>query len=175
MAYLYVYVWGSNQVKADQGNLLHGVVTYDVAGPSATDAARGAERYVHYVHGVNPLSLVYLSNMEDFGAVRSVTQIYHSWFAHGSDWDAEGISMYGPPPGYLAGGPNPSYSWDGCCPDGCAGLSCGDAVPSPPASQPSQKSYLEFNDGWPLDSWSVTEPSNGYQVKYIRLLSKFVG
>lgn len=175
MAYLYVYVWGSNQVKADQGNLLHGVVTYDVAGPSAADAARGAERYVHYVHGVNPLSLVYLSNMEDFGAARSVTQIYHSWFAHGSDWDAEGISMYGPPPGYLAGGPNPSYSWDGCCPDGCSGVGCGDAVPSPPASQPPQKSYLEFNDGWPLDSWSVTEPSNGYQVKYIRLLSKFVG
>jgi len=174
MAFLYVYVWGSNQVKADQGNLLYGVVTYDVAGPSAVDAARGAERYVHYVHGVNPLSLVYLSNMEDFGAVKSVTQIYHSWFAHASDWDAEGISMYGPPPGYLAGGPNPSYSWDGCCPDGCSGSSCGDAMPSPPANQPPQKSYLEFNDGWPLDSWSVTEPSNGYQVKYIRLLSKFV-
>ena len=174
MAFLYVYVWGSNQVKADQGNLLHGVVTYDVAGPSAADAVRGAERYVHYVHGVNPLSLVYLSNMEGFGSVKSVTQIYHSWFAHASDWDAEGISMYGPPPGYLAGGPNPSYSWDGCCPGGCSGVSCGDAVPSPPASQPPQKSYLEFNDGWPLDSWSVTEPSNGYQVKYIRLLSKFV-
>ena len=35
-------------------------------------------------------------------------------------------------------------------------------------------SYLDFNDGWPLDSWSVTEPDDGYQAKYIRLLSKFV-
>ena len=40
---------------------------------TAERAARGAERYVHYLHGVNPLSLVYLSNMEDFGAVKSVT------------------------------------------------------------------------------------------------------
>jgi len=35
-------------------------------------------------------------------------------------------------------------------------------------------SYKDFNTGWPLNSWSVTEPSDGYQVAYIRLLSKFV-
>lgn len=175
LAFSYVYVWGSNQVKADQGNLLHAVLTYDVQGPAPDDASRAAERYIHYVHGLNPLALVYLSNMEDFGATRSVTEIYHSWFAHLSNWDAEGTSTYGPPPGYLVGGPNPSYTWDGCCPDGCGGgADCGAQMLSPPAAQPPQKSYLEFNDNWPLNSWSVTEPSNGYQVKYIRLLSKFV-
>jgi hypothetical protein len=26
---------------------------------------------------------------------------------------------------------------------------------------------------WPLDSWSVTEPDDGYQARYIRLLAKF--
>jgi hypothetical protein len=28
--------------------------------------------------------------------------------------------------------------------------------------------------GWPLDSWSITDPDDGYQAQYIRLLSKFV-
>jgi endoglucanase len=45
---------------------------------------------------------------------------------------------------------------------------------SPPAGQPAQKSYTDFNDSWPLDSWSVTEPDDGYQAQYVRLLSKFV-
>ena len=44
----------------------------------------------------------------------------------------------------------------------------------PPKNQPSQKSYKDFNTSWPLNSWSVTENSCGYQVNYIRLLSKFV-
>lgn len=172
-AHLTSYVWGSNQVKADQGNLLYDVVTYGID-PASTDAPRGAERYIHYLHGVNPLGLVYLSNMGGHGAVRSVTRFFHAWFANGSSWDAEGVSKYGPPPGYLTGGPNSSYKWDVCCPAGCSGHSCGAAPPSPPSGQPDQKSYLDFNDSWPLDSWQVTEPDDGYQTKYIRLLSKFV-
>jgi endoglucanase len=174
LAHLYVYVWGSNQSKAQQGNVLYDVVTYGVDPSREADAARAAERFVHYVHGVNPFGLVYLSNMGEHGAARSVTRFYHTWFMKGSAWDAVGESEYGPPPGYLVGGPNPSYDWDGCCPDGCSGFSCGPAVLSPPANQPPQKSYAEFNDGWPLNSWSVTEPSLGYQTKYIRLLSRFV-
>jgi hypothetical protein len=174
LAYLQDYFWGSNQIKADQGNLLLDVVTFAVDDATAADAARGAERYIHYVHGVNPLQVVYLSNMGAFGAQKSVTRFFHSWYAKGSNWDAAGVSMYGPPPGYLTGGPNPSYAWDGCCPSGCSGYSCGAAQLSPPIGQPDQKSYLDFNDGWPLDSWSVTEPDDGYQAKYIRLLSKFV-
>jgi len=175
LAFSYVYVWGSNQVKADQGNLLMAAAIHDIAGPAPDDALRAAERYVHYIHGVNPLALVYLTNMEDFGATKSVTQIYHAWFAHGSNWDAQGTSMFGPPPGYLAGGPNPTYAWDGCCPGGCGGgADCGAQMLSPPSGQPPQKSYLDFNESWPINSWSVTEPSNGYQVKYIRLLSKLV-
>ena len=142
------------------------------------DATRAAERYVHYVHGVNPLALVYLSNMEKYGANTSVTSFYHSWYAKGSDWSEVGVSKYGPPPGYLPGGPNPSYSWDGCCPSGCGSdannQACGSAPPSPPAGQPSQKAYKNFNDNWPLDSWAVTEPDDGYQAHFVRLLSKFV-
>jgi hypothetical protein len=173
LAYLKSYVWGSNQVKADEGNLLYDLVAYAID-PSDTDAVRGAERYIHYVHGVNPLQLVYLSNMGAYGAEKSVTRFFHSWFAHGSDWDAVGASKYGPPPGYLTGGPNPGYTWDSCCPNGCRGNSCDVAPLSPPTGQPDQKSYRDFNDNWPLDSWQVTEPDVGFQAKYIRLLSKFV-
>ncbi|HVV49721.1 MAG TPA: glycoside hydrolase family 9 protein, partial [Polyangia bacterium] len=174
LAYLSGYWWGINQVKSDQGNLLYDVVTFGLDAGTNAEAAKGAERYVHYLHGVNPLQLVYLSNMGDHGAVKSATRFFHAWYAKGSDWDAVGVSKYAPPPGYLTGGPNPSYTWDGCCPGNCSGYSCGAAMLSPPSGQPAQKSYLDFNDGWPLDSWSITEPDDGYQAKYIRLLSKFV-
>jgi hypothetical protein len=173
-AYLYVYTWGSNQVKAAQGNLLWDAVAYGVDTTVAADVKRAAERYVHYMHGVNPLQLVYLSNMGEAGASKSITRFYHAWFAKGSDWDAVGVSKYPPPPGYLVGGPNPSYKWDGCCPGGCSGFSCGSAMPSPPAGQPDQKAYKDFNDPWPLNSWEISEPSDGYQAKWVRLLSKYV-
>jgi hypothetical protein len=172
-AYLTSYVWGSNQVKADQGNLLYDLVTYGIE-PKNLDAIRGAERYIHYIHGVNPLQVVYLSNMGSHGATKSVSRIFHAWFAKGSPWEATGASKYGPPPGYLVGGANPTYTWDACCPFKCSGHACGATPPSPPWKQPDQKSYLDFNDDWPLDSWQVTEPDVGYQARYIRLLSKFV-
>ena len=44
---------------------------------------------------------------------------------------------------------------------------------TPPLGQPPMKSYLQFNDGWPANSWEITENSNGYQVQYIRLLAMF--
>ena len=171
LAYLYTYVWGSNQNKAMMGTTLYNVIAYAIA--DDPDMERLAERYVHYIHGVNPLGLVYLSRMQDFGAARSVTRFYHTWFAHGSDWDAEGVSTYGPPPGFLVGGPNPTYAWNGCCPSSCSGVACG-AMPTPPTGQPPQKAYADMNDNWPLDTWQFSEPSLGYQTRYIRLLSKFV-
>jgi hypothetical protein len=67
---------------------------------------------------------------------------------------------------------------DGCCPSGCGSAEnnalCSSESISPPKGQPPQKSYKDFNSNWPLNSWSVTEPSDGYQIAYIRLLSKFV-
>jgi endoglucanase len=172
---LQTYTWGSNATKARVGLVAHSFVKYGVPGAPEDEVLAAAESYLHYLHGVNPLGLVYLTNMGALGAERSATQIYHTWFADGSAaWDRVGESTYGPAPGFLAGGPNPSYDWDGCCPSGCGGTSCGSAAPAPPKDQPPQKSYLDFNDSWPLNSWSVTENSNGYQTGYIRLLSKFV-
>jgi len=140
---------------------------------------RAASRYVHYIHGTNPLSLVYLTNMSAHGAESSANEIFHTWFADGSAmWDRAGTSTYGPPPGFLAGGPNPGYDWDACCPSNCGGAAnnaiCTSTPITPPKGQPAQKAYKDFNTGWPLNSWAVTENSDGYQVAYIRLLSKFV-
>jgi len=169
------YTWGSNAHKSGKGSLFYEYVVYDLDASKAADARRAAQRYVHYLHGVNPLGLVYLSNMGGAGAHRSVSQFYHTWFGEGTDWDEVGVNTYGPPPGYLVGGPNPSYNWDDCCDaNTCPDAGCGAAPLAPPHGQPAQKSYLEFNDSWPLNSWEVTENSNGYQLAYIRLLSKFV-
>jgi endoglucanase len=180
LSYMKDYTWGSNSTKANTGTALYNVVTFALDSAGSADFERAAARYVHYVHGVNPLSLVYLTNMSAYGADNSINEIYHSWFTDKSaKWDRVGTSTFGPPPGFLAGGPNPSYDWDGCCANQSCGSTsnnalCGSAPLSPPKGQPAQKSYRDFNDNWPLNSWSVTEPSNGYQVAYIRLLSKFV-
>ena len=179
LAYLHDYVWGSNQNKSGKGNAFTAAIVHGLAGEQSADYLRAAGRYIHYLHGVNPFSLVYLSNMNEHGAENSVNEFYHTWFTDKSaDWDRVGVSKYGPPPGYLTGGPNPSYDWDACCPSGC-GSSDNDAVCtsesiSPPKGEPPQKSYKDFNTNWPLDSWQITEPDDGYQIAYIRLLSKFV-
>jgi endoglucanase len=185
LAYIPAYGVGSNGAKADEGDVLYDLVAFRVepstgadASPDALapgpDAVRAAERYIHYLHGVNPLQLVYLSNMGAYGAENYLTRFFSEWFAHGSIWDAVGVSAHGPPPGFLTGGPNPGYTWEACCPTKCGGDFCGAAVLSPPAGQPDQKSFKDFNDGWPLDSWRVNEPRDTYQTRYVRLVSKFI-
>ena len=114
--------------------------------------------------------------MGGYGAENSVTQFYHEWFKDGSVWDAVGSSRFGPAPGFLVGGPNDSYSRDICCNTSCPGTGaqmCRLPVKAPPSGQPASKSYADFNEGWPINSWEVTENSNSYQISYIRLLSKF--
>lgn len=176
-AHMQTYTWGSNSVKSLYGLMYADMIYYNVDDSRTDDARNAAAGYIHYLHGVNPLNMVYLSNMYAYGAENSVNEFYHSWFTNGSaKWDRVGVSTYGPAPGFLTGGPNPSYSWDGCCPSGCGGSSavCTSESLTPPNGQPAQKSYKDFNTSWPLNSWSVTENSNGYQINYIRLLSKFV-
>lgn len=172
LAYVHDYTWGSNAHKSRTGCLQYDVIAFGTDASKNADARRAAERYLHYLHGVNPLQLVYLSNMGASGAQKSVTTFFHTWFADKSPaWDEVGVSTYGPAPGFLVGGPNPSYSLDAVCP---GNQMCPAAPPSPPSGQPPQKSYASFNDSWPVNSWSVTENSDGYQVYYLRLLAKFV-
>ncbi len=170
--YMANYIWGSNSTKANHGSIFADEALYGLSGHTASDDMTAAAAYVHYFHGVNPLGKVYLSNMKAFGAENSVDRFYHTWYTPGSRWDSVSKSKYGPPPGYVVGGANPTYTWS----KGCPGINpgCGEAPPSPPVGEPAQKSYTDFNTGWPIDSWEVTEPDIGYQAAYIRLVSRFV-
>ena len=167
------FTWGSNRSISQRGTLFHKLI--DLPEQNKEEAKNAALSYLHYFHGTNPLGMVYLSNMYSAGAHNSVNEFYHSWFANGSDlWDRVGESDYGPAPGFLVGGPNPSYNWDGICVPPSTHPDCGAAAPTPPKGQPAMKSYLDFNTSWPLNSWQITENHNDYQVAYIRLLSNFV-
>src|SRR4030042_4582636 len=117
---LLYYTWGSNSTKSSQGNMFYDIIYYGIDIDMNLAVRDAAITYIHYIHGVNPLNMVYLSNMYAFGGDYCVNEFYHSWFCNGSEkWDRVGESVYGPAPGYLTGGPNPRYNWDRCCPDGC--------------------------------------------------------
>ena len=160
-AYIRDYNWGSNSAKSSSGLL------FEKMGNS-----NAAEDYLHYLHGVNPFGMVYLSNMGIYGASKSATLFYHGWFGEN------------PAPGYVTGGANSRYTWADCCKQYDADNSakgCGSAsnnalcyAVSIPTSEPPEKMYSNINNGWPIDSWELTEPSLGYQTYYIRLISNFV-
>ncbi len=180
-AHLSNYTWSSNQIKMAQARLFQHLAKHG-SSDTAGEAAAAAEDYVHYLHGVNPLGLVYLTNMQKAGAEHSAKTLFHFWFADRSPkWDETTATTPGPAPGYLTGGPNSSFAPDSCCtaPQGDPAYQCygsGDFALcshswSPPLGQPQQKSYLEYNGGWPVGSWPITEPSTGYQAKYVLVLS----
>jgi endoglucanase len=179
-AFLTHYTWSSNQIKMAQARLFQHLAKHSAANSGKASAA--AEDYVHYLHGVNPLGLVYLTNMKRAGAERSAKTVFHFWFADKSPkWDETTATTPGPAPGFLSGGPNTGFAPDSCCtaPAGDAAYRCHGSADfalcnqnwNPPMGQPQQKSYLEYNGGWPVGSWSITEPSTGYQAKYVLVVS----
>jgi hypothetical protein len=176
-SFIEAYNWGSNKYKSDYGVTFY-LLAKNFIEPAKNDLYQSvAEDYLHYIHGVNPMGFVYLTNMNNYGASRSLTEIYHTWFDHNSEqWNKVTETSPGPAPGYLSGGANAYYKWDACCPTGC-GSSANNALcysEEIPLNQPAAKMYKDFNTNWPLNSWEITEPMGAYQIAYIRLLSKFV-
>ncbi len=179
------YTWGSNQSKGAEARLYWLLGKY-AADPAIATLARAASLgFVHYIHGTNPLGLVYLSNMKGAGASNSVSTIYHAWFSSDSRrWKQVTNDTPGPAPGFLPGGPNPLYTVDNCCtaPMGAPNFRCGmsrnynlcSMSLAPPLGQPPAKAYLQFNDDWPVGAWQITEPSDFYQAQYILALAPFV-
>ncbi len=172
------YHWGSNSVKMNQGLGFAIAAKYGIEQTPRHKLLGYAQEFLHYIHGRNPLGLVYLTNMESLGASKSLTSIYHSWFsADSAMWSKKTALAPGPAPGFLSGGPNKNFKVDQCCPARCKSapaLRACQLTMSPPLGQPPAKSYLDYNANWPLNSWEISENSNGYQVTYIRLLSYFV-
>ena len=157
------YHWGSHEVKSNAGSDNLDFVTFSINPSQSSLYKEVAESYIHWFHGVNPMGKVMLSNMYAYGGDSCVNEFYHSWFGNGTVWDNVFTSLYGPPPGYLVGGPNKDFSI---------------TTISPPAGQPPQKSYKEWNTGWNgvsnENSWEITEPAIYYQAAYISLLVRVI-
>ncbi len=154
MAYipLTVYNWGSNNPRAALGTANYDFITYNLHDGDKSRFLNRASGILHYLHGVNPLGIVYLSNMYRQGGDFCADEIWHDWFRNNSALDGN------PPPGYMTGGPNFWYS------GGRKDVTI----------QPPQKCYLNSNNGPPENTWEMTEPAIYYQASYIKLLSKFI-
>ncbi len=155
--------FGSNRAVSHRGVMYQQMNTFGLGPNNAEENKRSASGYLHYIHGVNPFGLVYLSNMDTFGAERSADEFYHTWFNDGTDFDNARTSLFGPAPGFLLGGPNPNYA---AAKKQAAGL----------AGQPPLKVFRQSNQrisqsGVDLTPWELNENSNGYQIAYLRLLA----
>jgi hypothetical protein len=168
------YHWGSNNPRAGFGNTNYNAITYGLVpeGERASFIERAAG-ILHSFHGVNPMGLVYLSNLYADGGDACADEMFHNWFRDKDPkWDNARTSELGPAPGYVTGGPNHSFC-DGQDPKEHA------CAKSPVRSMPLGKAYVDTNTGWepenPYDkSWELTEPAIYYQASYVRLVSKFV-
>jgi hypothetical protein len=153
------YQWGSNQVRSQLGSVNMAIVREGVDAARNADYRRLALAHLHWLHGTNPLNKLYLSRMEAAGGENSVREFYHGWFEDGTAYDNADTSPIGPAPGYLVGGPNNTFTLTSI---------------SPPAGQPPQKAYKEWNSA-AQNSWEITEPAIYYQAAYLKLLSAFTG
>jgi hypothetical protein len=158
------YTWGSNSTKSKKGGMFLWMLQEHLDPANAIAYRDAAAGFLHYIHGTNPLGLVYLSNMGAFGAARSASRYYHSWFGAGI-YSSSLSSPASPAPGYLTGGPDATYAPD---------PSYTGPRLAPPLDQPAMKSYRDWNTGFPEDSWEVTEPAIYYQAAYVRLVAGFL-
>lgn len=150
------YHWGSNAVKSNAGNAIYDLVTYAIDSNKTKNYEARSLDFLHYIHGINPFGMVYLTNMYDYGAELSANEMYHEWLGHGIYKNAL-TSPSGPAPGYVTGGPNKNYTGS-----------------APLASYPPMRAYLDSGESGELRMWEITEPSISYQSAYIKLLSKFI-
>ena len=158
--------WGSNRTLCHQARLFALACRFSLLRlderPEAERLASGA---IHVVHGMNALGLCMLTAMQPYGAPSSVRETYHGWFADGTPFDRAGSSEFGPPPGFLVGGPNPTWKPDASY----------DGPPLvPPTGQPPLKSYRDWNAGWPENSWELSECQLAYQASYVALLAHVI-
>jgi endoglucanase len=185
------YYWGSNAIRAGYGAFLMTAARLGLTGShTAAECRAHALEFLHFFHGQNTLSMVYLTNMAAQGGEHSSWQMYHGWFGASDNassraqyigkpaavaepfypyfagTDNHGIndnkaSALGPAPGFVVGGPNASYG--------------GDATP-PLGSVYPNRFYRDWSDQtvWTARTWEITENSIGYQGPYVALGSYFM-
>ncbi|MBO0930247.1 glycoside hydrolase family 9 protein [Fibrella aquatilis] len=154
------YHWGSNQVRANAGAANLDFVAFNVNPANRALYKEIAGEYLHWFHGVNAQGKVMLSNMYAFGAENALNEVYHVWFADGTDWDNALTSPKGPVPGYVPVGPQNLYYYQGS--------------QTYLKSEPLQKRYKDWNGGYGDNSWELTEVAIYNQAAYINLLSRLM-
>ncbi|MHB1845288.1 MAG: glycoside hydrolase family 9 protein [Deltaproteobacteria bacterium] len=179
--------WGSNFNQGMYGANLLMAAHFGILGSHAqAEVTTLAMKHLHFLLGLNPLNMVYLTNMAAYGGEHSSFQIFDGWFSWtGNDGDHGNASYngkpasvteplypyyvddgesstYGPAPGYVPGGPNWYY----------------DASYTIPNRQWPAYAYRDFSVGcdWSgsvckAASWELTEPDVNYQGAVVMLLS----
>jgi hypothetical protein len=184
--------WGSNRNQGAYGfNLMMAAKQGITGSHTAQEVSFLAQKHLHFLCGLNPLNMVYLTNMAAYGGEHSSFQLYHGWFSHnGADekgnpqyngrptWvdeplypyypDDSQTSTFGPAPGLIPGGPNWYY-----------GKYSGADYTIPNRKWPAY-AYREFSIGCDWDdqaqickaaSWEITEPMQAYQGPFVGLVS----
>jgi len=181
--------WGSNRNQAFYGLNLFMAARQGIYGShTEAEVVALAQKHLHYMLGLNPLNMVYMTNMAAYGGEHSSFQIFHSWFSFTVNDGDDGnttyngkpqlvveplypynpadiqTSTYGPAPGLVPGGPNWYYDGTYVIPD---------------RTYPAY-AYRDFSVGcgWngsvcTASSWELTEPDVGYQGAMV-LLTSFV-
>jgi endoglucanase len=181
--------WGSNRNQAFYGLNLFMAARQGIYGAhTEAEVVALAQKHLHYMLGLNPLNMVYMTNMAAYGGEHSSFQIFHSWFSFTVNDGDNGnttyngkpqsaveplypynpsdpeTSLYGPAPGLVPGGPN--WYYDG-------------TYPIPNRTYPAY-AYRDFSVGcgWngsvcTASSWELTEPDVSYQGAMV-LLTSFV-
>lgn len=161
-AYMSYHTFNSNHFKAFKGQMYQNAIKYQLNTANNQTYRDASLSFVNYLHGVNPLAKNYLSNASSLGAENSVNEIYHTWFGDGTIYDGTVSPKIGAPPAFLVCGSDQDYLSDG-----------GNAARIPPAGQPTQKSYLDFNTVSDA-SWVTSEIAIYNQATYTRLLQNYI-
>ncbi|RED92023.1 glycoside hydrolase family 9 protein [Marinoscillum furvescens] len=159
--------WGSNSLMSRQGSDIMDLVHLNLKTDKHDAYKERAQAIVNYMHGTNPFGMTYLTNMYQYGAEFSATEMWHSWFATNTIYDNIDGDNIGPAPGFLVGGFNSQNAKDAVVKIGTQTF---DATTG---EQATQKSYTETNDSG-SQPWAFNEPAIYYSTSYIKLLAHFV-
>ena len=192
------YSWNSNWWKADFGLTLVLASRLGATGShTALQCAQHGEEFLHYLHGVNPLNMAYFTNAASLGAGHGVWHYFNTWFgSYGRPYSKNNfigkpaavsdasypylsgpdnygygdndVSAYGPPPGFVPGGPTYQYKDLG-----------GTSVPPLQAAgvqAPYDRSYRDFDYvNASSQPWIVNEGGIYETSAYLALVACFSG
>ncbi len=167
----YFLNWGSNALLARQATDNYDYLNYGLDEGAHSEYEKTADGILHYFHGSNPLGMVFLSNMYDYGAEFSSDELWHTWFVPGGAYDGTANGV-GPAPGFITGGVNPLAN-------GGTKIALGGVVYQNASlgDQPGLKAYSDENNyigGASESPWALVEPAIYYQSSYIKLLANYV-